>query len=68
MCITQPLTFIPSYGVHLLFDSKSKWTPYDGMKVKGWVTHTILRGNCVMQDDEILSKPLGQMVKFKETI
>ena len=48
--------------------SKSKWTPYDGMKVKGWVTHTILRGNCVMQDDEILSKPLGQMVKFKETI
>ena len=48
--------------------SKSKWTPYDGMKVKGWVTHTILRGNCVMQDDEILSKPLGQMVKFKETV
>jgi dihydroorotase len=48
--------------------SKSKWTPYDGLKVKGWVTHTILRGNCVMQDDEILSKPLGQMVKFKETI
>ena len=48
--------------------SKSKWTPYDGMKVKGWVTHTILRGNCVMQDDEILTKPIGQMVKFKETI
>jgi dihydroorotase-like cyclic amidohydrolase len=38
------------------------------MKVKGWVTHTILRGNCIMQDDEILSKPLGEMVKFKETI
>jgi len=48
--------------------SKSKWTPYDGLKVKGWVTHTILRGNCVMQDDEILAKPIGQMVKFKETI
>ena len=48
--------------------SKSKWTPYDGMKVKGWATHTILRGNCIMQDDEILSEPLGQMVKFKETI
>ena len=48
--------------------SKSKWTPYDGLKVKGWVTHTILRGNCVMQDDEILSEPLGQMIKFKETI
>ena len=48
--------------------SKSKWTPYDGMKVKGWVIHTILRGNCVMQDDEILAKPIGEMVKFKETI
>jgi dihydroorotase len=48
--------------------SKSKWTPYDGLKIKGWVTHTILRGNCVMQDDEILSEPLGQMIKFKETI
>ena len=48
--------------------SKSKWTPYDGLKVKGWVTHTILRGNCVMQDDEILSEPLGQIIKFKETI
>ena len=48
--------------------SKSKWTPYDGLKVKGWVTHTILRGNCVMQDDEILSEPLGQMINFKETI
>ncbi len=48
--------------------SKSKWTPYDGLKVKGWVTHTILRGNCVMQDDEILSEPLGQMIKFKETV
>ena len=47
--------------------SKSKWTPYDGLKVKGWVTHTILRGNCVMQDDEILSEPLGQTIKFKET-
>jgi dihydroorotase len=48
--------------------SKSKWTPYDGMKVKGWVTHTILRGNCVMQTDEILAKPIGQMVRFEETI
>jgi dihydroorotase len=48
--------------------SKSKWTPYDGLKVKGWVTHTILRGNCIMQDDEILSEPLGQMIRFKETI
>ena len=48
--------------------SKSKWTPYDGMKVKGWPTHTIIRGNCVMTNDEVLGQPSGQMVKFKETM
>jgi dihydroorotase len=48
--------------------SKSKWTPYDGVKVKGWPTHTIIRGNCVMNNDEIIGKPIGEMVKFKETM
>ena len=48
--------------------SRSKWSPYDGMKVKGWPTHTIIRGNCVMRNDEIIGKPLGEMVKFKETM
>jgi dihydroorotase len=48
--------------------SKSKWTPYDGMKVKGWPTHTIVRGNVVMQDDDIISQPIGKIIKFKETM
>ena len=48
--------------------SKSKWTPFDGMKVKGWPTHTIVRGNCVMCNDEVLGQPVGEMVKFKETM
>jgi len=48
--------------------SRSQWSPYDGMKVKGWPTHTIIRGNCVMRNDEIIGKPLGEMVKFKETM
>jgi dihydroorotase len=48
--------------------SKSKWTPYDGMKVKGWPTHTIIRGNVVMQDDEIISQPVGKMIQFQETM
>lgn len=48
--------------------SKSKWTPYDGMKVKGWPTHTIVRGNVVMQDDDILSQPIGKIIEFKETM
>ena len=48
--------------------SKSKWTPFDGMKVKGWPTHTIVRGNFVMCNDEVLGQPVGDMVKFKETM
>jgi len=48
--------------------SKSKWTPYDGMKVKGWPTHTIVRGNVVMQDDDIISQPIGKIIQFKETM
>ena len=48
--------------------SKSRWTPFDGMKVKGWPTHTIIRSNIVMCEDEILGQPIGQQVKFKETL
>ena len=48
--------------------SKSKWTPYDGMKVKGWPTHTIVRGNVVMQDDDIISQPICKIIEFKETM
>ena len=48
--------------------SKSKWTPYDGTKVKGWPTHTVVRGNVVMQEDDIMSQPIGKIIKFKETL
>ena len=48
--------------------SKSGWTPYDGMKVTGWPVGTIIRGHVVMQDGELLGTPVGQPVKFHETI
>jgi dihydroorotase/allantoinase len=32
------------------------WTPFDGMTVKGWPTCSIIRGNMVMEDDEVLSE------------
>jgi len=32
------------------------WTPYDGMTVKGWMTRSIIRGEVVMEDDQVLSK------------
>ena len=48
--------------------SKSCWTPYDGFKVMGWPISTIVRGNIVMKDMEVLGKPSGKKIKFSETI
>ena len=47
--------------------SKTGWTPYDGMDVKGWPIMTIIRGNIVMKDD-VMIKPIGKPVLFQETI
>tara|TARA_B110000003_G_C16446447_1_gene456159 strand:- start:504 stop:821 length:318 start_codon:yes stop_codon:yes gene_type:complete len=43
--------------------SKCGWTPYDGMSIKGWPIMTVIRGNTVMQNDEI-SDPLGKPINF----
>jgi dihydroorotase len=48
--------------------SKSGWTPYDGKKVQGWPTHTIVRGHCVMKEDELLGPPVGKIIRFRETL
>lgn len=40
------------------------WTPFDGKRVKGWPVGTIVRGNIVMRDDEIVSGPIGQLARF----
>ena len=45
--------------------SKSGWTPYDGEIVVGWPVHTIVNGEIVMSEDQILGKPRGQKVKFR---
>tara|TARA_Y100001936_G_scaffold24388_1_gene22206 strand:+ start:265 stop:1614 length:1350 start_codon:yes stop_codon:yes gene_type:complete len=47
--------------------SRTGWTPYDGLNVKGWPVMTMIRGNIVMREDELL-QPIGQQVKFKETM
>jgi dihydroorotase len=44
--------------------SRSGWTPYDGMKVTGWPSATIIRGHVVMREDELLNSPLGEPVRF----
>ena len=32
------------------------WTAYDGRKVKGWQTMSIIRGEVVMEDNQVISK------------
>ena len=40
------------------------WTPFDGTDVTGWPHATIVRGQVVMQDDEVLGTPAGRLVRF----
>ncbi len=48
--------------------SKCGWTPFDGVNVQGWPKMTIIRGNIVMRDDELLGPPVGQPVAFREIL
>ncbi len=41
------------------------WTPFDGKRVIGWPKMTILRGNVVMRDDEVLGAPTGRLMRFR---
>jgi len=40
------------------------WTPFAGMRVTGWPVATIVRGQIVMRDDEVLGTPSGKLVNF----
>jgi dihydroorotase len=48
--------------------SKAGWTPYDGKKVTGWPAGTIVRGNRVMWEGEIVTKGQGRPVEFSEAL
>ncbi|SNB78661.1 dihydroorotase [Arboricoccus pini] len=41
------------------------WTPFDGQTCQGWPVMTIVRGQLVMREDELLGKPIGQPVRFR---
>ena len=43
--------------------SAQDFTPFAGMRVRGWPTHTLLRGQVVFQDGAVPGKPAGQYVK-----
>jgi dihydroorotase len=40
------------------------WTPFAGMKITGWPIATIIRGQAVMREDEVLGTPRGKLVRF----
>jgi len=44
--------------------SKCGWTPYDGVKVQGWVVGTFVRGHLAMWQGELTAKAKGEAVKF----
>lgn len=44
--------------------SKSQWTPFSGMKIKGKVVSTFLRGTAVMINDEHVQDLRGEGLKF----
>jgi dihydroorotase len=41
------------------------WTPFAGMQVTGWPVSTIVRGQIVMREDEVLGTPKGRLVRFR---
>lgn len=46
------------------FQSISKVTAFDGMKIKGKPVYTILRGNVIMEEGELKEEsPIGQFIK-----
>jgi len=47
---------------------KCGWSPYEGMTVTGWPVGTIIRGNVVMRDGELADAPVGEPVRFMETL
>jgi dihydroorotase len=44
--------------------SRCGWTPYDGLSVTGWPVGTIIRGQKIMWDGEIVKKGAGKPLEF----
>jgi dihydroorotase len=44
------------------------WTPFDGFEARGWPVGTIIRGQAVMRDGELIAPSRGQPIRFLETL
>ncbi len=48
--------------------SRAGWTPYHGVSVTGWPVGTIVRGNKVMWEGNLVVSARGERVRFLETL
>jgi dihydroorotase len=48
--------------------SRCGWTPFDGMKTKGWAVAAVLRGAFVMREFAAVGAARGAPVRFVETL
>lgn len=44
--------------------SRCGWSPFEGREVQGWPVATVLRGQLVMRDGELIGEPAGQPLRF----
>ncbi len=66
------LTIVDLQANHTITDaeiaSKVGWTPFAGMTVTGWPQATIIRGNVVMRDGQLIGKAQGTPMRFHECL
>ncbi|MBB3066903.1 dihydroorotase [Limibacillus halophilus] len=48
--------------------SKCGWSPFEGKAIKGWPVMTIVRGHVVMREGSLLGAPIGEPIRFQETL
>lgn len=48
--------------------TRAGWTPFDGFEATGWPMATIIRGQLVMNEGEIVTPSAGEAMRFLETL
>jgi dihydroorotase len=48
--------------------SRPGWTPYDGVSVTGWPVGTLVRGQKVMWEGDLITPSQGESIAFQETL
>jgi dihydroorotase len=59
------MDFVQEVSADRLF-TKSKWSPFEGMNLKGWPVMTIVNGNIVFEDGQVSQDHAGKEVTFLE--